>query len=249
MRNLVTARALARRSRNLLLVSVLVILIGVLTIAIGFFMRSIPLVVDSNPNHDFYVTVRNALIWLGGGIILIGAAMVLRALTWKRENPIATQIGRVLAQDLNLDDRYTYIPNLSRRTIGYVDAVLVGPPGILVFRISERGGTFFNEGSVWMQQRDKGNWKPLRWSPTKEIVEDVNKIREFLQSRNISQIPVFPVIIFTEDQPETRVTLEKPTVSVMQPHELAYGLSNTYFGKRDRIDQLVANKVADTLVG
>jgi Nuclease-related domain len=249
MRNLVTARALARRSRNLLLLSILVFLAGVLTITIGLFMRSIPLVVPSNPNYDFYITVREILVWLGGGIIIIAALMILRALTWKRENLIATQIGQILAQDLNLDDRYAYIPNLSRRTIGYVDAVLVGPPGVLVFRISERGGTFFNEGSVWMKQRDKGDWQALRWSPTREVVEDVNKIREFLQTRNISEIPVFPVIIFTEDQPETRITLEKPTVPVMQPPELSYGLSNSYFGKRDRIDQLTANKVTDTLLG
>lgn len=247
MRNLVTARALARRSRNLLLAAILVILLGVLAITTGLVMRLIPFVISSHPNFGLYTTVHQALVGVGGMIILIGLLMILRALTWKRENPIATQIGRVLAQELNLDDRYTYIPNLSRRAIGYVDAVLIGPPGLLVFRITEKGGTFFNEGSVWMKQRDKGNWSPLRWSPTKEVIADVNKIRAYLQNRNISQIPVFPVIVFVEDQPETRITTEKPTVPVLQPHELAYGLSNTYFGQTDRIEQLVANKVTDTL--
>jgi hypothetical protein len=249
MRNLVTARVLARRSRNLLLVSILVILLGVLASTIGFFMRGIPLVSRGTPNYDFYVTVREVLVWLGAFIVVAGGVMILRALTWKRENPIATQIGRVLAQDMNLDDRYAYIPNLSRRAVGYVDAVLVGPPGILVFRITERGGTFFNEGSAWMKQRDKGDWIPLRWSLTREVIADVTKIREFLQSRNISQIPVFPVIVFTEDPPQTRISMEKPTVPVLQPQELSYGLANSYFGERDRIDQLMVNKVVDTLVG
>lgn len=249
MRNLVTARALARRSRNLLLASILVILLGILAITTGLVMRSIPFVISTNPNYGLYSTVQQSLVLLGGAIIIIGILMIIRAITWRRENPVATQIGRVLAQTMNLDDRYAYIPNLSRRSIGYVDAVLVGPPGVLVFRITTKGGTFFNEGAVWMKQRDKGNWVPLGWSPTKEVIADVNKIREYLQNRNISQIPVFPVIVFVEDEPKTRISTEKPTVPVMQPHELAYGLSNSYFAKTDRIDQLIANKVTDTLVG
>lgn len=248
MRNVVTARALARRSRNLLLVAILVFSLGVLMTLIAFFMRSIPLVTTASSNYDLYLLLRDLLLWLGLAIIIIGTLLVIRALTWKRENPVATQIGRVLAHDLNLDDRYSYISNLSRRSIGYVDAVLIGPPGVLVFRITDRSGTFFNEGSAWLQQRDKGQWKPLRWSPTREVVADVNKIRNFLQARNLSQIPVFPVIIFIEDAPSSRVTTEKPTVPVMQPQDLTYGLSNTYFAQTDRLEQLIANKVVEALV-
>lgn len=249
MRNMVPARSLARRSRNLMLLAVFIIVLGILTIIVGSFMNLVPLVVPNNPNYEFYQFSADALIWIGGIAIAISVMMLIRAVTWKRDNPIAELVGNVLEQELNLDDRYAYIRNLSRLSIGYVDAVLVGPPGVLVMRITTRGGTFFNEGSKWLEQRDKGNWKPLRWSPTEEVAEDVRKVREFLQTRGLPEMPVFAVVVFTEDEPATRVTTEKPVVPVMQPYEMAYSLENSYFAQRDRLDQLTVNKVIKTLFG
>ncbi|GAB5490395.1 MAG: hypothetical protein Phog2KO_06100 [Phototrophicaceae bacterium] len=249
MRNMVPARSLARRSRNLILLAVFIMVVGVLAVIFGLFLNLFPLVVPNNPNYDFYQTIDDALRWLGGIVILISIGLIIRAVTWKRDNPIAEMVGNVLEQELNLDDRYAYIRNLSRSSIGYVDAVLVGPPGVLVMRITTRAGTFFNEGSKWLEQKDKGDWKPLNWSPTEEVAQDVRKIREFLQTRGLPEMPIFAVVVFTEDEPATRVTSEKPVVPVMQPYEMAYSLENSYFAKRDRLDQLKVNKVIKTLFG
>ena len=249
MRNMVPARSLARRSRNLMLLAVFIIVLGILAIIFGAFMNLVPIVVEDNPNYGFYLFVADALVWVGGFAVLISLGLLIRAMTWKRDNPIAELVGNVFEQELNLDDRYAYIRNLSRFSIGYVDAVLVGPPGVLVMRITTRAGTFFNEGSKWLEQRDKGNWKPLRWSPTEEVAQDVRKVREFLQTRGLPEMPIFAVVIFTEDEPATRVTTEKPVVPVMQPYEMAYSLENSYFAQRDRLDQLTVNKVITTLFG
>ncbi|MGJ3238402.1 MAG: nuclease-related domain-containing protein [Anaerolineae bacterium] len=249
MRNMVPARSLARRSRNLVLLAIFVLVLGVVALAVSSFMATVPLVVASSPNYSLYQGTSEVLSWVGLIAIVVTVVMIIRALTWKRDNPIAEQVGEVLEQELNLDDRYAYIRNLSRPSIGYVDAVLVGPPGVLVMRITNRGGVFFNQGSKWLRQRDKADWKPLRWSPSEEVADDVHKIRDFLQTRGLAQIPVFAVVIFTEDQPMTRVTTENPVVPVMQPFEMAYSLENSYFSKRDRLDQITVNNVVKTLFG
>lgn len=247
MRNMVPARSLARRSRDLMLIAILLLVIGILALIASSFMNSIPIVAEGTENRDFYEFAITAFAWMGGLIIALSLLMLLRAFTWKRDNPIAAQIGDVLEQELNLDDRYAYIRNVSRFAIGYVDAVLVGPPGVLVMRISNKGGVFFNQGSKWMKQRDKDNWQPLNWSPSEEVATDVKKVREFLQTRGLPEIPVFAVVVFTEDQPATRVTTENPTVPVMQPFEMAYSLESSYFAQRDRLEQLKVNEVIKAL--
>ncbi|MGB7338455.1 MAG: NERD domain-containing protein [Phototrophicaceae bacterium] len=249
MRNMVSARALARRSRNLVLLAIFIVVLGLVTLIISSFMDVVQLIPSTNPNFGFYQFTINATFWLGVILIISSIAMFIRAFTWKRDNPIAAQVGDILERELNLDDRYAYIRNLSRSAIGYVDAVLVGPPGVLVMRITTRGGVFFNQGSKWSKQRDKANWKPLSWSPTEEVATDVGKIREFLQTRGLTDIPVFAVVVFTEDEPATRVTTENPVVPVMQPFEMAYSLENSYFADRNRLEQLTVNNVIKTLFG
>lgn len=247
MRNVVPARALARRKGGLLIGAGILIVLAILAFAIGSFLATFPLVVSDNPNYEFYTAMPSILFGLGFIFIVAAVFMGIRAFTWKTDNDIAMRAGQVLAGELGLDDRYSYIRNISKLSIGYVDAVLVGPPGVLVFRVTEKGGTYFNQGAKWMRQRDKGQWQAINWSPTKEVTDDIRKVREFLQTKGLAQIPIFGVVMFTEDSPATRITTENPSVPVLQPQELAYGLEDTYFSQRDRLDQLTVNKVAETL--
>lgn len=245
MRNIVPVRSLTRRNRNTLFVAILLGLFGLLLMVLSAFMRSVPLVVAANPNYDLYVLARDALLVVGA-LVLVGAAgLIIRVVTWKQDNPLALQIGDVL--DDELDDRYIYIRNVSKFSLGYIDAVLVGPPGVLVFRITERAGVFKNEGSYWMEQREKGNWKTLNWSPSREAVDDVESLREYLRTHNVIDVKVFAAVVFTEDAPATQVTRVNPKVPVLQPAELPQGLRNTYFADRARIDQLKVNKIARLL--
>lgn len=243
MRSVIPSVALARRSRNLLLAGILVALLGGVAFTVSLFMRAVPIVVSSNENFGFYVIMRELLGWVGGVIFFIALAMITRAVTWRQDNKLATVIGDTL--DDFLDERFIFIRNISKFSVGYVDAVLIGPPGVLVFRITQRSGVFFNEGTRWMRQLDKGQWRALRWSPTDEAVQDIQKLREFLQARNLPEVPVFGVVVFTEDAPATSVSVEDPVVPVLQPRELQAGLRD-YFG-RDRIAQAAANQVARVL--
>ena len=117
MRNMVPARALVRRSRNLALLAILLIVLGILAIIMSSFMNAVPLVVSDNPNYGFYQFAITAFLWLGIILILISLVMFIRVFTWKRDNPVAEQVGTILESELNLDDRYAYIRNLSRFSI------------------------------------------------------------------------------------------------------------------------------------
>ena len=77
MQNLVPARSLARRSRNLLLGATLIILFGILLVTANIFMRTVRLVVPSNPNYTLYTFATGAAIFLGGLMILVGIALIM----------------------------------------------------------------------------------------------------------------------------------------------------------------------------
>lgn len=239
MRNVVPARALARRSRRWLISSVLIVLFGGLAISIGLFMRTVPLVVRSNPNYSLYVLTRDMTTGIGVALVAVAIILAIRALTWRQDNKLALATADALEEFL--DDRFIFVRNVSKFSLGYIDALLIGPPGLLVFRITQRSGVYFNEGARWSRQRDKGDWAVLRWSPTKEAVRDIKKLREFLAARNLIDVPVFGVIVFLEEPPATRITTDNAVVPVVQPQDLQHRLPQ-YFGK-DRIDQVQVNQV------
>lgn len=245
MQNIAPARALARRGRNLLFVSLLVLAVGVVAAVAGWLLQVIPLVVPSNPSYNLYVTVRSLIFAVGLVLALLALMGIVRALTWRRDNPLATHVGEVLSSFLG--ENFVYIRNVSKLSLGYIDAVLVGPPGALVMRISDREGVYYNEGAHWLRQEDRGEWATMRWNPTREAVDDIQRLRAFLAARQLDSVPVFGVVVFTKDPPLTQVTTEKPIVPVTHASALSYDLSDSYFAA-DRIDPSVVQRVVQILI-
>jgi hypothetical protein len=245
MQNVVPAGRLSRRSRNLLYVAAAAMLLAVLLLGLGFFLSGVPLVVPSNPSFSTYQLLIRlcfaAAALCGAG----GLLMALRALTWKQDNPLAITTGDTLAQFL--DNRYIFIRNISKRAIGYVDAVLVGPPGVLVFRICDKHGIFYNEAAHWMQQRDQGEWMTLSWSPTTEAIADISKVRDYLAANGVETPQVFGVVVFKEAPPTTTVTTQNPTVPVAQLDDLYEKLKPNYFSVTQRHDAATCTRIAELL--
>lgn len=244
MQNVVPARALARRSRSLIFAAVVIFVLGIFVAVLGVVLLQIPLVVPSNSNFTLYDSARRGLIGLGVVLGVLAVLMALRGITWKTDNQLAASTGEALTDFL--DERYIFIRNISKRALGYVDAILIGPPGLLVFRITAKEGTFFNEGPHWLRQKDKGDWVTMRWSPTRETVDDIRKVREYLDARGLPDIPVFGVVVLTKDAPLAQVSQQNPIVPALHPNELSYDLSDTYFAK-DRIDQATVVRIAEML--
>jgi hypothetical protein len=245
MQNVVPAQALSRRSRRWLYAAAGVALVAALLLVIGVLLRFVPLVVPSNPSYPIYVTIYNLLLAGGGALLLVAGAVAVRALTWKQDNPLALSTGQALAEFV--DERFIFIRNVSKRAIGYVDAVLVGPPGVLVFRICDHRGVFYNEGNKWMIQQDQGRWKPLSWSPTDEVIADIRKIREYLMRHQIASPQVFGVVVFLGEPPATVVTIQNPTVPVAHLDELHDRLLGNYFALMDRHDAATVTRIAELL--
>lgn len=234
MHNIAPSRALERRSRDLLKVALLFVLGGGFVGILGLSLFIVNLVVPSNPGYQDYVTVRSLMLFGGMILGLVGLGLALRSLTWKTDNPLADSTGKALST--YLDARYTFIRNVSKQAVGYIDALLIGPPGILVFRILDREGIYFNEGGRWLKQRDKGDWQPIGWNPTREVVEDIKKLRQFLTLRGLQEVQVYGVIVFSKEAPLAQFSVKEPVVPVVHIDELSYRLSDSYFAK-DRVDE------------
>jgi Nuclease-related domain len=233
MRNLAPTRALARRTRQLIALALVIGAIGAFIVAISIVMYIIPIVGTSSPDFGVYNFVRGAVLAFGSLLLVICVALIIRALTWRTDNDLAVQLGE--AMTAQFDKRFTLIRNVSKRELGYIDAILVGPPGALVFRILDEKGIFANEGPNWLKQNKNGDWSPWATSPTKQVVADIQKLRNLFAAQNLSDVPVYGMIVFTHPEPAVQLKAKSPVVPMTHMHSLYTNLQDNYLAK-DRID-------------
>jgi hypothetical protein len=246
MRNEAPSRSLVRRANQVKTLALLLGAVGVFVTAAGIFLAAIPLDYPTSPSYGLYQLAYNLALVIGAALVILALALAVRAFTWKTDNDLAMIAGRFLAK--GLDDRFTLIRNVSKRQIGYVDAVLVGPPGVLVFRILDSEGSFANEGANWLRVQPSGESVPAGINPTREAIADIRKVREFLDKRQLPNVPVYGVVLFIKDEPRVRLTARDP---VVPPSHLASFFNNlrpNYFAK-DRIDQPTVEAIRRLLMG
>ena len=241
MQNVAPTRRLNRRSRDFLIAAALVFLLGAAISVLGIGLHIFSLVVPFNRGYEVYDLTRKLLLSGGIGITFVAILMALRAVTWRTDNALAWQVGELLAAQL--DRQFVFIRNISKRTIGYVDAVLVSKHGVLVLRITRRKGKFFNEGGQWLRRGRKGKWRPLRWNPTRDAVADAMKLKEYLKDFQLAEVPVYAAVVFTHDAPEVQFRLQEPAVPVVHASRLIVALQDSYFAQArieaNTIQQLV----------
>lgn len=234
MHNISPARAMARQARRYYISGMIVSLVGLVLAAIGIAIIIIPLT-----RAGWYSFLQTSLV-IGGLIVgLVGLAMVIRGLTFSEDNADARHMANVLAT--SLDYRYTFIRHISRRELGYIDAVLVGPNGALVFYFFTRKGRYYTEGNVWFRRQSPHDLHPARVNPTVEVVKDVNLLRTHLANRGLPQVPVYAAVVVSRR--ETLVEQQKPVVPVAPMPEVLQYLQDNYLAA-ERIDaQLVKSTI------
>ncbi len=240
MRNEAPSRSLVRRANQVKTLALLVGALGVFLTAVGVFLGVIPLDNAASPTYGLYTFLFNLALVIGAVLLITAVALAVRAFTWKIDNDLAMSTGRFLTNAL--DARFTLIRNVSNRHIGYVDGVLVGPPGVLVMRILDNEGSFSNEGANWLRINPSGESVPAAINPTNEVIADIRKVREFLEKRQLPNIPVYGVVIFTKDEPRVRLSARDPVVPISYLKALIASLQPNYLAK-DRIDQLTVEAV------
>jgi Nuclease-related domain len=235
MENVAPLRALSRRSRQLLQFGFIVLAIGVFVTVISLAIGTIRLLPPSHPLYQLYTLGANILFWTGIIVLVIGIAMLIRALTRRRENDLALMTGDALVQSGYFDAHYTFIRNINRSGLGYIDAVLIGTPGVLVFRILNATGAYANEGANWLKQNAKQEWMPFRINPTRETVEDIQSVRQYLAKNKLSDVQVFGIIVFTAEEQDVQVFEKESVVPVTLLHSLVENLGKQYLTKTDRV--------------
>lgn len=245
MRNVAPSRVIVRRSRQLLQISFLLVTAGIFLAIFGLALYAVPLASSGSPSYNALNAGRGVLFV--GGIVagVAGLALAIRAVTQRTENDLALITGQRLA--VQLSDQYTFIRNISKRGLGYIDAVLVGPAGVLVFRIVDLEGSFLNEAGNWLKEGRPGDWKAMTFvNPTRDAIKDIKSLREFLGERDITDVPIFGVVVFTKDDPVAQLTLKEPAVQATHLSSLYGRLQATYLAK-ERMDQSMIDAIVDLL--
>ncbi|NDJ62689.1 MAG: hypothetical protein GYB67_16320 [Chloroflexi bacterium] len=243
MRNVAPSRSLVRRANQLKSLAFLVGAVGVFALALGLFMNAVPIVVPSAPGYGAYTLASDAILLAGILLGITALALAIRAFTWKVDNDLAKITADALTQQMNapnvgrrLDDRYVFIRNVSKFQIGYVDAVLLGPPGILILRILDVEGSFANEFADWLRQTGSDQapeFLPARIDPSRETIKDMNKTREFLAARGFDNLPIYGLVVFTN--PRVRLTADRPHVPITHVNHLYANLRHDYLAMLDRL--------------
>jgi len=246
MLNTAPSRSLARRTRQLALFSFLSLATGVFLLSVGVLLFLIPFAGEGTTGATIQRLISILLFVLGGAAILLGLFYMVRAVIRRRENDLAALTGEHLSQ--YLDERYKFIRNINRPVLGYIDAVLVGPPGILVFRILDVEGSFINNGSNWARRNRSGEFMPWGTNPTHEAVVDVRAVRDFLKGNQIPKQEVFGVVVFIEDEPQVTFQTEKPVVPVTHLTQLLDTLKAGYL-TQERMDRRMVERITKLLLG
>lgn len=228
MRNVSPSKALLRRSQLLLQFAFVFITGGIFLGVVGLALYAIP-VTSAGQEINPIVNLGRLMMLLGGAVLfLLGAAMVIRAVTWKTDNDLAMMTAKVIIDQI--DDRYTFIRNINSRPVGYVDALLVGPGGVLVFRITDMVGKFLNERSKWLK-RANNQWRINLTNPTQDALDDVKSVRDYLVRHKLEDVPVYGIVVLTQPEDKAMFKTKDPVLPVVHLHDLYPRLREGFLAK------------------
>jgi hypothetical protein len=237
MQNINPSHSIARRGRYYLFVGGLAFLGGAIALVLGIMFFFFPL--WETALFDLFQLL---MIITGGVSLLIGVVVMVRGTTLQKDNPLAYAVGEALTQFL--DNRYTYLRNVSKRRVGYIDAVLVGPPGALVFRIVDESGVWINERAEWIN-RARGKMQPAKINPTRECVKDVYALRKFLARHGLARVPVYAIVVFTS--PNVELSASGPAVPICEIPTLYQIMRRDYLAD-ERIAPPTVRNAVDAII-
>ncbi|MBI5929445.1 MAG: NERD domain-containing protein [Chloroflexi bacterium] len=242
MQNINPSNNVNRRGRFYAIMGILVFFMGALASAMGILFFLLPLLGSS------YSTPGGVCLNVVGIPIAIGGlGGVVRGLTLQKDNRLAYEVGESMRSFLGTDSRYTFVRNISKRRLGYIDAVLVGPPGALVFRVVNYNGEWINEKAEWRVRAKNGNLRKASHNPTRECARDVYQLRAYFAKRNLIDVPVYGIVVFTTSPDHLTLRGEGPVIPIAELHLLYQIISRDYL-KEDRIKSAQIKATVDALV-
>ncbi|MDZ4768498.1 MAG: nuclease-related domain-containing protein [Chloroflexota bacterium] len=247
MRNVAPTLSLNRRANQWKSYGFLVIALGAFLTAVGVLLNVVPLVGRTDPAFGLYSALRTLVAFAGVALLLVGVGLLVRAFTWRKDNDLAQMTAQALRA--SFDDRYTFIRNVSKRELGYIDAVMVGPAGVLVFRIVDAEGDWANENANWLIKKSAtGEYLPAPFNPTQQALDDIQKLDTSLRAIDVNGIPIFGVVVFTKDERRIKLSARDSALPISHLGLLTVNLANGYLAA-DRINMNTATQVVKLLYG
>ena len=247
MLNVAPSRAITRRARDYLQIAAIAISLGIFIGFLAIAMFVVPFVNENSSAFGAYDIIRSGLFLLAGVLGVVGLGLIVRAMTLKTENSLARIVGDSLALQLgSRAPQFKFIRNINKRGVGYVDAVLIGPPGVLVFRITDIEGEFLNEKGKWLKRARSGRLETMRFNPTQDVIDDMKTIKDYLEMREFKDVPMFGVVVFMKDAPQVKLDRKDAVIPVTHLSGLQQYLRDGFLAK-DRIDVKKASAIFDVL--
>jgi len=223
MQSLNPTRILARRERDTMIIGALLLMSGVAACAVTVFLS---LLFSTSANIFVFGLVGITVL-----LLITGVVFVIRGLTMRSENPAAVVVVDALTREL--DKRYTFIRNISRQGLGYIDGVLVGPPGVLVFYLVDKPGAFTNEGADWLERKPGGAFALSRLNATRNCISDIYALRKYLARHQLAHVPVYGLVVFTAQG--VQLSARQPVVPIAELRTMTQVMRADYM-KEERID-------------
>ncbi|MBN1285857.1 MAG: NERD domain-containing protein [Anaerolineae bacterium] len=172
-------------------------------------------------------------IILGAVLVVVGAVNFVRGMRTPTTDPLGARLAQTLVSVL--DSRHLLLRDHSMQANLVVkpDAVVVGPGGVMVLKLINEPGIFRCENETWLKRiagRDFQSWKR---SPTREIIQELDVMREYLASHQLQNVPIDAFIVFT--YPAAEISVRAPAIAVTTLDYLPGELRHGYL-LSDRID-------------
>lgn len=242
MKNINPSKNVNRRGRFYFLLGLFVTLIGLIAVALGILLIVLPILGETLSSPAAL-----CLLVLGIPASAGGLFAMFRGTTLKKDNLLAYDIGESMRSFLGSDARYTFVRNVSKRRVGYIDGILVGPPGVLVFRTVDYKGEWINERAEWKIRTKNGRLRQASNNPTRECAKDVYALRKFFEQESLTRVPVYGVVVFTAEQSQVKLVGQAPVIPIAEKHTLFAVLSQNYL-KEERINSPQIRKTVDILI-
>ena len=245
MRSVAPTNAMFRRSSRSLQISFVMITVGIFLGVVGLGLFVFPVVTDASQSAGLFKIARGIILFGGIALGVVGLLIAIRAVTLRKENDPARTTADALKA--HFDDSYTFIRNINKRPIGYIDAALVGPPGVLIFRVLDWKGTYLGEGRGWMKPGRGGEWVVTTFNPTKQVVDDIRNVRDYFAEYGLTDVPTFGIIVFIHDDATLKLMLKDPVVPATHLNSLYNRLHEHYLATTMRIDSKTVKDAVDLL--
>ena len=143
---------------------------------------------------------------------------ILRSAVGGADSPGEQAVAQSLAGAL--DDAYALFRSVRLpRAEEPIDAVLVGPSGVLVMTIYEYVGTYACDGDDWFHSPDSGqSWQPSVENPVKQVLYDHIQLKAHLAQENLRDVPFEQAVVFPNAK--THVNSRNPAVRLLWLKEL-----------------------------